>query len=239
MSMQRSIIRVLIVDDHYVVRKGLLSLLADDDDIVVAGEANNGREAVAMTVDMEPDVILMDLTMPEMSGLEATQAILATHPEGRILILSGSASEEEILAGVRAGALGYVSKDCPRETLVDAIRRLHRGELSLPAGIARRMMQQFDNTESAEDLLTRRELDVLRQVARGHEDHQIAACLCISKATVRTHVSNCLAKLGLRNRVEATLYALRQGLAPLDPPESGAEPMLAKCRRGSSVVDPS
>ncbi len=212
---QRSI-RVLLVDDHFVVRKGLCALLASSPDIAVIGEAEDGLEAVRQNLRLRPDVILMDLAMPCLDGLEGTRRILDVDPGRRILILSGVANVEEIIPAIRAGALGYVSKDCGAEALMDAIRRLHRGELALPAEMMQRLMLAIDHNDTSVPL-TPRERDVLQLLAQGLEDAEIAERLCISRATVRSHVSNLLAKLDLRNRVEATLFALRQGWAQLEP----------------------
>lgn len=214
MSEQR--IRVLVVDDHFIVRKGLESLLVGCDDIVVVGEACDGREAVDKALETRPNVVLMDLLMPQMNGVEAIRSIALAAPDIRVLVLSGSATVKETLAAVRAGALGYLSKDCERDHLVGAIRRLHRGELSLPADLTRLLMQQFEGPSTEAESLTPRERDVLKLLAQGRDDSEVARSLGISKATVRTHVSNLLAKLSLRNRVEATLYALRQGLTTLE-----------------------
>lgn len=209
-------IRVLLVDDHFVVRKGLYALLASSPDIAVIGEAEDGREAVRQNLRLRPDVILMDLVMPSVDGLEATRRILEVDAGRRILILSGLADVDEIIPVIRAGALGYVSKDCGMEALVGAIRRLHRGELALPAELMRRLMLHIDPTDTTTPL-TPREQDVLLLLAQGFEDAEIAERLHISRATVRSHVSNLLAKLDLRNRVEATLFALRRGWAQLEP----------------------
>lgn len=222
--MTRSQISVLVVDDHFVVRKGLESLLVGADDITVVGEASHGKEAVRLALESRPDVVLMDLQMPEMDGVEAIRQILAAAPEIRVLVLSGSATKEETLEALRAGAVGYLSKGCERDTLVAAIRQLHRGELFIPIDWVLRLAEPAAQPAQAAIPLTHREQQVLGLVAQGLDDDQVARQLHISKATVRTHVSNLLTKLSLRNRVEATLYALRQGLTTIESAhQAGAE----------------
>ena len=210
-------IRVLIVDDHFIARKGTLALLADVEGIEVIGEACNGLDAVEKAQALKPDVILMDLVMPEMGGVEATQRILGTHPGMTILILTGSDLEHEILAAVRAGALGYLSKDADEKECVRAIRQVHRGEPSLPPEITRKLIGHPTFASQAPPLeqLTPREDEILRLIARGLDNHQIGERLFVSETTVRTHVRNILGKLLLSNRVEIVLYALREGVMTL------------------------
>ena len=214
--MNHPTIRVLVVDDHVIVRRGVESLLLGLEDIELVGEASHGREALARVEELQPDVILMDLAMPEMGGVETIRALRAADPDVRVLILTGAASEEETLRAVRAGALGYLSKECDQASCAEAIRRVYRRELSLPADLTMQLMQHGDWREPSTERLTPREITVLGLVAQGYDDVEIAEHLAVSKATVRTHVSNLLAKLQLKNRVEATLYALRHGLATLE-----------------------
>jgi NarL family two-component system response regulator LiaR len=212
-------IRVLIVDDHAIVRKGLRAVLRTMPDIEVVGEAANGREAVVEVEKHRPDVVLMDLMMPEMDGIEATRQIKARQPEVRILVLTTFAGEDKIFPAIKAGALGYHLKDSSPEALVQAIEQVYRGESALHPIIARRVLQEISEPQSrppTQDPLTPRELQVLRLVAQGRDNQEIADILVISETTVRTHVSNILGKLHLASRTQAALYALREGLASLD-----------------------
>jgi NarL family two-component system response regulator LiaR len=215
-------IRVLVADDHAIVRKGICALLATESGIEVIGEAQNGREAVAEAQRLRPDVILMDLVMPGMDGLEATHSIRTNQPEVRILVLTSFASDDKVFPAIRAGALGYLLKDSGPDELVQAIQQVYRGESSLHPTIARRLLRELaEPAEPGPEVvsLTGRETEVLHMVARGWSNRQIAERLAISEATVRTHVSNILAKLNLSSRTQAALYALREGLVPLDDAE--------------------
>ncbi len=219
------IIRVLSVDDHELLRRGIRFSLLSFDDLELVGEAANGEEALAMCVETNPDVVLMDLVMPEMDGIEAIRQIKLQNPEIRILVLTTFAGEDKIFPAIKAGALGYHLKDSGPKELLDAIRQVHRGESSLHPIIARKVLDEL--TRPAEklatpDLLTRREVEVLRLVAQGLENPEIANQLVISKATVRTHVSNIMSKLHLASRTQAALYALREGLASLDDDEKSS-----------------
>jgi two-component system, NarL family, response regulator LiaR len=212
-------IQVLIVDDHALVRKGTQAMLAEIEHVVVVGEAENGREAVAQAETLQPDVILMDLVMPEMDGIEAIRQILARQPEIRILALTSFATDDKVLPAIRAGALGYFLKDSDPEKLVEAIQQVYRGEPSLPAGIARQVMRALSPVQPSAPIpepLTEREIEVLRLVAQGLNDQVIASRMSITEVTVRSHISNILHKLFLDNRVQATLYALREGLVSLE-----------------------
>jgi two-component system, NarL family, response regulator LiaR len=212
-------IRVLIVDDHAIVRKGIRALLEIESGLEVVGEAADGREAVALAAELRPNVILMDLVMPEIDGIEATRQISARLPEVRILVLTSFATDDKVFPAIKAGALGYLLKDSGPEELIQAIREVHRGESSLHPAIARRILREL--THPAEraavaDALTERELDVLKLLARGLGTQEIAERLVITDATARTHVSNILGKLHVSSRTQAALYALREGLATLD-----------------------
>jgi len=212
-------IRILVSDDHAIVRKGIRAMLEIVPDIEVVGEAANGREAVTEVERLHPDVILMDLVMPEMDGIEAIRRIQDRQPEARILVLTTFAGEDKIFPAVKAGALGYHLKDSDPEELVQAIRQVYRGESSLHPIIARKVLQELSSPSErlpTPDPLTQREVEVLRLVAQGQDNREIAEKLVISEATVRTHVSNILAKLHLASRTQAALYALREGLASLD-----------------------
>jgi NarL family two-component system response regulator LiaR len=212
-------IGVLIVDDHAVVRKGIRALLATEADIEVVGEAQNGRQAIADAARLCPDVILMDLVMPEMDGITTIRSIIARQPETRILVLSSFHTDDLIFPAIRAGALGYLLKDCSPDELVWAIQQVHRGESSLHPLIARRVLEELSEPPtqvSPAGRLTDREVEVLRLVAQGIGNREIADALGIKDTTVRTHVSSILGKLHLASRAQAVLYALREGLASLD-----------------------
>jgi len=208
-------IRVLIVDDHTVVREGLSALLsAPKYGVEVAGLACDGEQAVARARELRPDVILMDMVMPRKSGLEAIQEILAEQPRARILMLTSYSNDNEITAALRSGAMGYLRKDSSVEELVQAIRSTALGQMSLPPELAQRMMsgQMEEVSTLPGNELTERELDVLRCLAEGMSNKEIAEKLYISTTTVRSHVSHILSKLGVSNRTQAALYAREQGL---------------------------
>ena len=209
-------IRVLVVDDHFVVRKGVCALLADAEGIEVVGEAGDGEQAIEETRRLEPRVILMDLRLPGIDGAAATRAILSEQPEVGVVALTGTDVEEEVLAAIEAGAMGYLAKTSPREDFVKAIRRVAHGEAWLPPRLTRRLLAHVKPRakEPAEEL-TEREREVLGLMARGWSNRQIAQELGIADITVRTHVSHVLGKLGVSNRVEAALHALRSGITTL------------------------
>lgn len=212
-------IQVMIVDDHPVVRRGIQSLLSEEEDIQVVGEAVNGKDAIEKAESLKPDVILMDLVMPEMSGIEAIEKITASHPDARILVMTSFAADDKVFPSIKAGALGYLLKDSDPEDLIRMIRQVYRGELSIHPTIARKVIQEL-NRPATEPLtpspITEREVEILKLLAEGMENKEIAAKLVVRDATVRTHVSNILRKLQLANRVQATLYALRAGITSLD-----------------------
>jgi len=212
-------IRVLVVDDHAIIRKGMRAVLELVPDIELAGEAENGKQAVKMEQELHPDVILMDLMMPEMDGIAAIREIKAQRPTARILVLTNFAGEEMIFPAIKAGAMGYHLKDSSPEALVEAIRQVYHGESSLHPLIAKKVLDEFhapSEHQLSNEPLTQRELEVVRLVAQGFENREIAEKLVVSEATVRTHVSNILGKLHLASRTQAALYALREGLATLD-----------------------
>jgi NarL family two-component system response regulator LiaR len=216
--MTTSRIRVLIVDDHAIVRKGVRALLATEHDIEVVGEAGNGEEALAQVQTLHPNVILMDLVMPKMDGIEATRQITTQHPEVRILVLTSFAADDKVFPAIKAGALGYLLKDSGPEELIQAIHQVHRGEPTLEPSIARKVLSELSHPPKqppTADPLTEREMAVLRLVAQGRSNRDIAEQLVIAEITVRTHVSNILSKLHLASRTQAALYALREGLASL------------------------
>jgi two-component system, NarL family, response regulator LiaR len=212
-------IRVLIADDHVIVRRGIQALLATEPGIEVVAEAPDGAAAITAVARHRPDVILMDLVMPGMDGIEAIRQIKGGQPEARILVLTSFATDDKILPALKAGALGYLLKDAGPDELVRAIRLVHRGEASLHPTIARQVLQELSRPAAAPpspDPLSERELEVLRAVARGQSNHEIAEQLSIGEATVRSHVSNILNKLHLASRTQAAIYALRKGIAPLE-----------------------
>ncbi len=220
-------IRVLICDDHPIVRKGIQSLLATEDDIQVVGEAADGAQAVALAQKVKPDVILMDLVMPGMDGIEATRQITAGQSDARVLVLTSFAADDKVFPAIKAGALGYLLKDSGPDDLIQAIHRVDRGEPSLESSIARKVLSEMMSGPKkplSTNPLTERELEVLRLIARGCNNKEIAEQLVIADITVRTHVSSILSKLHLATRTQAALYALKEGIASLDdvpPPDNG------------------
>lgn len=225
------VIQVFVADDHAIVRDGIRSLLATETEIEFVGEAENGADAVFMVQDISPDVILMDLVMPEMDGIEAIRQIIAQNPEARILVLTSFTADDKVFPAIKAGAMGYLLKDTGSEELMRAIHQVYRGEPSLHPKIARMLLREISTPQSIPDKdpkphppkqpttvdpLTEREMEVLKMVASGWSNREIADRLIVADGTVRTHVSNILNKLHLASRTQATLYALREGLASLD-----------------------
>jgi NarL family two-component system response regulator LiaR len=212
-------IRVLIADDHAIVRKGIRALLATEKGIEVVGEAEDGGEALVQARQLRPDVVLMDLVMPVMNGVDTIRQISDQLPDVRILVLTSFTGLDKIFPAIKAGALGYLLKDSSPEELVRAIRQVYRGNASLHPAVARKLLQELSEPSGrapTEDPLTDREKEVLRLVAQGRHNQEIADLLAISEATVRTHVSHILTKLELSSRTQAALYALRRGIASLE-----------------------
>ena len=211
-------IRILIVDDHGVVRQGLRMYLALDPELEVVGEATNGAEALRLARELEPDVVLMDLLMPVMDGIAATEAIRRELPDVEVLALTSVLEDSAVYGAMRAGAIGYLLKDTEADELCRAIKAAAAGQVQLSPSVAARLLREVPPLQHPEPL-TERETEVLRQLAQGKSNKEIAAALVIAEKTVRTHVSNILGKLGVTSRTQAALHAVRSGLVSLDPGE--------------------
>jgi DNA-binding NarL/FixJ family response regulator len=203
-------IRVLIVDDHPVVRDGLRGMLSDDPELEVVGEAGDGHEALSAVASLRPDVVLMDLRMPGLGGADAIRALAASGSEARVLVLTTYDSDNDVVPALEAGATGYLLKDAPRADLVRAIRGAARGEAVLAPSVASRLVRQL--RAPAEEALSDRELEVLRLIATGETNRAAAARLFISEATVKTHLLHIYEKLGVNDRAAAVAAAYERGL---------------------------
>jgi two-component system, NarL family, response regulator len=203
-------IRVLIVDDHAIVSQGLAILLECKPDIVVVGQASNGKEAIALFRQHQPDVTLMDLRMPEMGGVEAIAALCSEFPDPRIIVLTTYDGDEDIYRGLRAGAKGYLLKDSKPDDLLSAIYTVHNGKQHIPSDVAAKLIERMSNPE-----LSDRELEVLRHMANGMNNQEIGATLNVTESTVKFHITRILSKLGVSDRTQAVLIALKRGLANL------------------------
>ncbi|MCJ7840446.1 response regulator transcription factor [Lederbergia sp. NSJ-179] len=209
-------IQVLIADDHHVVRRGLVFFLQTQKDIQIVGEAKNGKEAVALTVELKPDVVLMDLVMPVMDGIDATIQIKRIRPETEILILTSFADQDHVIPAIEAGASGYQLKDIEPDALVHSIRKLMDGENTLHPKATNLLMNQMNQANHVNNLisgLTIREKQVLKEIAKGKSNKEIGAYLNITEKTVKTHVSNIFIKLNVADRTQAALYAVKYGFA--------------------------
>ncbi|MGM7719229.1 response regulator [Metabacillus sp. Hm71] len=208
-------IKILIADDHHVVRRGLLFFLKTQKDIEVIGEAKNGKEAVELVAKLKPDVVLMDLSMPEMDGVMATKAIRELNDSVKIIILTSYADQDHVIPAIRAGASGYQLKDIEPDDLVQTIRDVLRGESKLHPKVTSHVMTHLSMGASQKSSkigeLTNREKEVLNELARGKSNKEIASSLFITEKTVKTHVSNILSKLQLADRTQAALYAVKNG----------------------------
>ena len=201
-------IRILVVDDHPIVRSGLTSVLSTQADFDVVGEASNGEEAIVEASRLEPDLVLMDLRMPAKNGVDASAAILAARPSTRVVVLKTDASDGEVLRAIEAGAVGYLLKDVPHDELFRALRAVARGERYLAPVVTERLLARWQ--QPARVSLTERELDVLRCVARGDGNKQIASALGITEPTVKAHLVHIFDKLGVENRTAAARVAREQ-----------------------------
>jgi DNA-binding NarL/FixJ family response regulator len=208
-------IRILIADDHPIVREGLTAVLETQPDFVIVGAAASGTQAVERAAELQPDVILLDLALPELDGVAALRQIRAADPAAHVIIFTAFDTDERILAAVQAGAQGYLLKGAPREELFQAIRVVYSGGSLLQPVVAARLLRQFSGAAALPEQLTERELEVLRQLAKGRQNKEIATELWISERTVKFHVSAILAKLAVGNRTEAVSKAAQLGLVEL------------------------
>jgi two-component system, NarL family, response regulator LiaR len=212
-------ISVLLIDDHRVVRQGLRDFLELQDDIEVVGEAGSGEEGVEVARDLLPDVVLMDLVMTGIDGVEATRQLKAVSPTSQVIVLTSFTDDDKVFPAIKAGAISYLLKDVSPEDLAHAIRAARRNEAVLHPEVASKLMQEFSTPRAAEapvEQLTEREMDVLRLIARGMSNKEIADILIISEKTTKTHVSNILSKLHLADRTQVAIYALRKRLVPME-----------------------
>jgi NarL family two-component system response regulator LiaR len=212
-------IRILIADDHAIVRKGLITLIASEPGIEIVGEAVDGVEVVLKARSLKPDVILLDMIMPRQNGLEAIKQIKRENPKARILVITSFAEDQMLFPAIKAGALGYLLKDSSPQQLLQAIHDVYKGESSLHPTIALKLIRELNRSSDlppTEDPLTERELVVLKLVAQGLTNHEIAERMVISERTAGNHIGNILSKLHLANRTQAALYALREGIANLE-----------------------
>jgi DNA-binding NarL/FixJ family response regulator len=208
-------IRILITDDHPVVRAGLSGMISAEPGFEVIGEAGNGKEAIALIGELKPDVVLMDLRMPEMDGVTAIEHIKADYPDVQILVLTTYESDADILRAIETGATGYLLKDTPREELFGAIRLVAEGKSPLDPGVATRLMQRMRGSD--EEGLSTREIEVLELVARGTSNKEIAKQLWVSETTVKSHMLHIFDKLGVTDRTAAVTAALKRGIIRLEP----------------------
>lgn len=211
-------IRIVIADDHPIVREGLATVLNHEQDLAVVGQAKNGLEAVAKVEELGPDVVLMDLQMPEMDGVEAIQKIKESFPDIGIIILTTFDTDEHIFNGIEAGARGYLLKDSPPEEVLSAIRAVHRGESLIEPRVASRLLDRFSQLSRnsvPEEVLSPREAEVLQLIARGTANRRIANELFIGESTVKTHIIHIFSKLGVKGRAEAVAEGAKRGIIQL------------------------
>lgn len=214
------VIRILVVDDHIVVRRGLIAMLETEPGMQIVGEAANGAEAIEQARKLVPDVVLMDLVMPVMDGIEATRQIKQETPSVNILVLTSFSTNDKVIPSLNAGAIGYLLKDSSPADLVKAIQQVSQGEGALPTTVTRQILAQIQAPgtadQPAEEELTERETEVLKLIAHGYSNAEIARLMVVSNATVHTHVSRILSKLNVSSRTQAALYALKKKLVILD-----------------------
>jgi len=209
-------ISVLIADDHPVVRQGMSALLEVQEGIEVIGQVEDGEAAVKFIEDTPSDVILMDINMPKLSGIEATEQIRKISPNTQIIILTSHHQDAMVFPAIKAGALSYLLKSATPDEVIDAVHAAGKGEVRLHPRVAQRMMGEIAGTLPSADNLTARELDVLKEITGGFDNRNIAKNLNLSEKTVKTHISNILSKLHLDDRTQVAIYALKQGIVPLD-----------------------
>ena len=214
-------IKVLLVDDHTLFRDGMKALLSRQESVEIIGEAGNGTEGIKKALELSPDVVLMDLNMPDMTGIEAIRKILEVKPDTKILMLTVSEDDEDLFNAVRAGAMGYLLKNVESERLVSSVQQVARGEATVSAALTDRIFAEFramsaraqkNESETQKDLLSNREKEILSHISRGESNKEIANVLCIAESTVKIHVQNILKKLNLTSRVQAAVYAVERSL---------------------------
>lgn len=222
-------LRILLVDDHVLFRKGLEALLASRQDVEVVGEAGDGLEAIAMTREKVPDVILMDISMPRCSGIEAVRVIAREMPQVQIVMLTVSDDDRDLFEAIKSGAVGYLLKNLQPRQLFDLLEGIRRGEAPISGKLAARVLREFRDPRRAElkdaearEQLTPREIEVLERVVRGDGNKEIAEALCLTENTVKVHLRNILEKLHLENRVQAAVYAVTAGLVETPRPPANS-----------------
>jgi two-component system, NarL family, response regulator LiaR len=208
-------IKLVIVDDHAMVREGIKMYLEGDDQLEIIGEASNGHEGIEVVNRLLPDVVLMDLMMPVLDGISAMRVLKAKHPDLEIIVLTSTLEDDKVVSAAQAGATGYLLKDSKPQELIEAIHAAKRGEMRLHPEAAKRLMKHVHTPHVCESL-TPRETDILRLIGRGHSNKDISQELNLSEYTIKAHVSNILSKLGLSSRTQAALFALKEGLVSLE-----------------------
>ena len=212
-------IKLVIADDHHVVRRGLIFFLNTQQDIEVIGEASNGEEAIQLIKELHPDIVIMDLSMPKLNGIEATEQIKNEGLPVKVMILTSFYDQDHILPAIEAGAAGFYVKDSDPDELVTAIRKIYDGEKQFHSKVTTQLVSALTSKseskfeETIHDKLTKREMDVLKEITRGKSNKEIASSLFITEKTAKTHVSNILAKLQLQDRTQLALYAIRNGIS--------------------------